>query len=89
MKSIIHKANSRGYEDHGWLKTHHTFSFAGYYEPERMHFGALRVLNDDKVAGGMGFETHPHANMEIVSIPLSGELEHRDNMGNYTVIRQG
>jgi len=86
---IIHKANSRGHADHGWLDTHHTFSFANYYNPERMNFGVLRVLNDDKVAPGRGFGKHPHDNMEIISIPLSGDLEHQDSMGNIAVIRQG
>ncbi len=89
MKSIIHKANSRGFADHGWLKSFHTFSFANYYNPERVHFGTLRVLNDDFVAAGQGFGTHPHDNMEIVSIPLEGDLEHKDSMGNTTVIRNG
>lgn len=89
MKTILHKANTRGHADHGWLDSYHTFSFAGYYDAERIHFGALRVLNDDTVAGGMGFGTHPHDNMEIISIPTSGELEHRDSMGNVQIIRQG
>jgi quercetin 2,3-dioxygenase len=89
MKSIIHKANTRGHASHGWLDSYHTFSFAGYYDPERIHFGALRVLNDDTVAGGMGFGAHPHDNMEIISIPTAGALEHKDNMGNTQVIRQG
>lgn len=89
MKSVLHKAETRGHADHGWLDTYHTFSFAGYYNPERIHFGVLRVLNDDTVAGGMGFGTHPHDNMEIISIPLEGELEHRDSMGNRHVIRAG
>ena len=89
MKSIHHKADSRGHANHGWLDSYHTFSFAGYHDPERVHFGVLRVLNDDKVAGGMGFGTHPHENMEIISIPTSGDLEHFDNMGNKQVIRQG
>ena len=89
MQKVIHRANSRGHANHGWLDTHHTFSFANYRNPERMHFGALRVLNDDHVAAGRGFGMHPHDNMEIVSIPLEGNLEHRDNMGNRTVIRQG
>jgi hypothetical protein len=86
---VIHRANSRGFADHGWLKSHHTFSFAGYHNPERVHFGVLRVLNDDTVKGGMGFGTHPHDNMEIISIPLEGDLEHQDSMGNTTVIRKG
>lgn len=89
MKTIIHKAESRGLAEHGWLQSRHTFSFANYYNPERMHFGVLRVLNDDRVAPGMGFGTHPHQNMEIISIPLEGDLEHRDSMGNTAVIRQG
>ena len=89
MKSIHHKADSRGHANHGWLDSYHTFSFAGYHDPERVHFGVLRVLNDDKVAGGMGFGSHPHENMEIISIPTSGDLEHFDNMGNKQVIRQG
>ncbi len=89
MKSILHKANTRGHADHGWLNSWHTFSFAGYYDPSRIHFGALRVLNDDTVAPGMGFGKHPHDNMEIISIPLEGDLEHGDSMGNSAVIRQG
>lgn len=89
MKTIIHKADTRGFADHGWLKSFHTFSFAGYYDPQRIHFGALRVLNDDTIAGGTGFGTHPHDNMEIISIPLSGDLEHQDSMGNRSVIREG
>jgi len=89
MKSVLHKANTRGHANHGWLDSHHTFSFANYNNPERMHFGVLRVLNDDVVAGGKGFGTHPHDNMEIVSIPLQGDLEHKDSMGNVTVIKQG
>lgn len=88
-KTVLHKANSRGHANHGWLNSFHTFSFANYYDPERMQFGALRVLNDDTVAPGMGFGTHPHKNMEIISIPLSGDLEHKDSMGNVTVIRHG
>lgn len=87
--TVFHKADSRGNADHGWLKSRHTFSFAGYNNPERVHFGALRVLNDDFVAPGMGFGTHPHNNMEIISIPLEGDLEHKDSMGNTTVIRNG
>src|SRR6185369_704020 len=85
----LHKANTRGHADHGWLNAHHSFSFAGYYDPERIHFGALRVLNDDIVAGSMGFGTHPHDNMEIITIPLSGQLEHKDSMGNTGVISKG
>lgn len=87
--SVIHRADSRGKADHGWLLSNHTFSFANYYNPERMHFGVLRVLNDDKVEGGRGFGTHPHDNMEIISIPLEGDLEHKDSMGNTAVIRSG
>jgi len=89
MNSIIHRAETRGHANHGWLDTHHTFSFANYYNPERMHFGVLRVLNDDRVAAGMGFGTHPHDNMEIISIPLEGDLEHKDSMGNVSVIKNG
>lgn len=88
MKTIVHRANERGHANHGWLDSHHSFSFAHYYDPARIHFGALRVLNDDIVQGGMGFGTHPHDNMEIISIPLSGDLEHKDSMGNTGVIRQ-
>ncbi len=87
--TIIHKADTRGDANHGWLHSRHTFSFAGYYDPERIHFGALRVLNDDYVAQGMGFGAHPHDNMEIISIPLEGDLEHKDSMGNSTVIKHG
>lgn len=89
MKKILHKADTRGHADHGWLKANHTFSFAGYYDPERIHFGVLRVLNDDHVEGGMGFGMHPHDNMEIITIPLEGELEHKDSMGNTGVISKG
>lgn len=88
MKTVLHKASTRGHANLGWLDTNHTFSFAHYYNPERIHFGALRVLNDDFVEGGMGFGRHPHDNMEIISIPLSGDLEHKDSMGNSTVIRE-
>ena len=89
MKSVLHKSETRGHANHGWLDSHHTFSFANYHNPERMNFGALRVLNDDQVAPGMGFGTHPHDNMEIVSIPLEGDLEHKDSMGTKAVIKQG
>jgi len=89
MKTILHKAETRGHANHGWLDSHHTFSFANYYNPERMQFGALRVLNDDRVSAGEGFGTHPHDNMEIVSIPLFGDLEHKDSMGNHGVITTG
>lgn len=88
-KTVLHKAESRGDADHGWLHSRHTFSFADYYDPDRVHFGALRVLNDDIVEAGMGFGTHPHSNMEIISIPLEGDLEHKDSMGNVSVIRKG
>lgn len=87
--TVLHKADTRGNANHGWLQSYHTFSFANYYNPERMHFGVLRVLNDDTVQGGRGFGTHPHDNMEIISIPLEGDLEHKDSMGNVTVIRNG
>lgn len=86
---VLHRAKTRGYADHGWLKSFHTFSFASYHHPERMHFGVLRVLNDDTVSAGMGFGKHPHQNMEIISIPLEGDLEHRDSMGNVSIIREG
>lgn len=89
MNTVLHKASTRGHANHGWLDTHHTFSFANYHNPERMHFGVLRVLNDDSVAPGRGFGTHPHDNMEIISIPLEGDLEHKDSMGNVSVIREG
>ncbi len=87
--TILHKANTRGHANHGWLDSHHTFSFANYYNPERMNFGVLRVLNDDRVSEGMGFGTHPHDNMEIISIPLDGDLEHKDSMGNTATIKHG
>jgi hypothetical protein len=89
MKTVVHKAESRGHANHGWLNSWHSFSFASYHNPERMNFGALRVLNDDTVAAGQGFGTHPHQNMEIVSIPLEGDLKHMDSMGNVAVIREG
>ena len=89
MNTVIHKADTRGHANHGWLDSHHTFSFASYYNPERMHFGVLRVLNDDIVSAGKGFSTHPHDNMEIISIPLEGDLEHKDSMGNVTIIKEG
>ena len=89
MKTIYHSAESRGHANHGWLDSYHSFSFGNYYNPEKVHFGALRVLNDDNVSGGMGFGRHPHDNMEIISIPLEGNLEHQDSMGNKTVIKKG
>lgn len=89
MKTVFHAADTRGVANHGWLKSRHTFSFANYHHPDRVHFGALRVLNDDEVAGGGGFGTHPHSNMEIISLPLSGDLAHKDSMGNGSVIKSG
>ena len=89
MNTVLHKAATRGHANHGWLNSHHTFSFANYHNPERMHFGVLRVLNDDTVSAARGFGTHPHDNMEIISIPLEGDLEHKDSMGNVAVIREG
>ena len=89
MRKTVHKSTSRGFADHGWLKSYHTFSFAGYYNKERTHFGFLRVLNDDLVSPGMGFGNHPHDNMEIVSIPLSGSLAHKDSTGNEHIIKTG
>lgn len=89
MKTILHKAEERGFQNHGWLVANHSFSFANYYHPDKIHFGALRVLNDDFVAAGMGFGMHPHANMEIITIPLTGELHHRDSMGNFGAIKKG
>lgn len=89
MKTVLHKANTRGHNSFGWLNSFHSFSFGHYYNPERMHFGVLRVLNDDIVRGGNGFGRHPHDNMEIISIPLEGDLEHQDSMGNIAVIKNG
>ena len=89
MKKVIDRASSRGYFNHGWLKTDHTFSFANYYNPERIHFGALRVLNDDSVDPSMGFDTHPHKNMEVISIPLKGYLRHGDSVQNTKTITPG
>ncbi len=88
MKTVVHKAGTRGHANHGWLNSYHTFSFANYHNPERMSFGVLRVLNDDEVAQGEGFGRHPHDNMEIISIPLDGDLEHKDSMGTVGVIRR-
>ncbi len=88
MKTLLHKANDRGHANHGWLDSYHSFSFASFHDPEKVHFGALRVLNDDTVSGGNGFGKHPHENMEIVSIPLSGDLKHEDSTGRKEVIRQ-
>ena len=89
MNTVLHKANTRGHASHGWLDSYHSFSFANYNNPERMHFGVLRVLNDDLVEAGRGFNMHPHDNMEIISIPLEGDLEHKDSMGNTAVIKEG
>ncbi|MEJ7691937.1 pirin family protein [Daejeonella sp.] len=89
MKKIIHKANDRGIQDHGWLKAAHSFSFAQYQDPSKMHFGLLRVLNDDIVDPGMGFGTHGHDNMEIVTIPLQGSLAHKDSLGSIGNISAG
>ncbi len=87
--TILHKADTRGHAEHGWLESHQSFSFAGYFNPERIQFGMLRVLNDDIVAGGRGFGSHPHDNMEIISIPLEGSLVHEDNLGHRQVVSQG
>jgi hypothetical protein len=89
MKTIVHKANERGHANHGWLNAYHSFSFANWYNPEKVQFGMLRVLNDDTIAAGMGFGTHPHDNMEIITIPLEGDLAHKDSMGNGTTIKSG
>lgn len=86
---VLHKATSRGNANHGWLNAYHSFSFGSWYNPERVQFGVLRVLNDDSIAGGMGFGTHPHDNMEIITIPLEGDLAHKDSMGNSAVIKTG
>ena len=88
-KTTLHKANTRGHANHGWLNAHHSFSFANYYDPARVHFGALRVLNDDTIAPGMGFGKYPHDNMEIITIPLEGAIEHQDSMGHKEVIQSG
>lgn len=89
MKTIFHPAAERGHANHGWLDSYHSFSFAGFYDPNKVHFGALRVLNDDTVKGGFGFSKHPHDNMEIVSIPLVGDLHHQDTTGRDKIIKQG
>lgn len=88
-KQIVYTAESRGHAQHGWLDTYHTFSFANYYDPQRIHFGNLRVINDDFIARGKGFGTHPHDNMEIITIPLSGAIQHKDSMGTSEVIKSG
>jgi quercetin 2,3-dioxygenase len=87
--TVLHKADTRGHADHGWLNAYHSFSFASWYNPDRIQFGVLRVLNDDTIAGGMGFGTHPHDNMEIITIPLEGDLAHKDSMGNESIIKTG
>ena len=87
--TVLHKADTRGHADHGWLNAYHSFSFASWYNPDRVQFGTLRVLNDDTVGAAMGFGTHPHDNMEIITIPLEGDLAHKDSMGNTEVIKNG
>lgn len=89
MKTELHPASERGHANHGWLDSYHSFSFATYFNPAREKFGCLRVLNDDTVSGGTGFDLHPHNNMEIISIILEGALEHRDSLGNVQVITKG
>jgi redox-sensitive bicupin YhaK (pirin superfamily) len=89
MNSVFHPADTRGHANHGWLDAHHSFSFANYYNPERMNFGVLRVLNDDRIAGGGGFPTHPHKEMEIITIPMEGMVEHKDSIGNSGEINAG
>lgn len=89
METVYHAAQTRGHQDHGWLKANHSFSFANWHNPERIQFGALRVLNDDYIAAGTGFGTHPHDNMEIITIPLVGDLTHQDSMGHSAVICEG
>ncbi len=89
MQTIIHRASERGHANHGWLDAHHSFSFANWYDPSKVHFGLLRVLNDDTVDGGQGFGMHPHNDMEIITIILEGALQHKDNMGNGSVIKPG
>jgi redox-sensitive bicupin YhaK (pirin superfamily) len=89
MKKIFHPSNERGHANHGWLNAYHSFSFANWYDENKTHFGLLRVLNDDTIAPGMGFGSHPHDNMEIVTIPFSGVLEHKDSMGNTGQIKPG
>ena len=87
--TVLHKANTRGNANHGWLNAFHSFSFGSWYNPEKVQFGTLRVLNDDTIAAGMGFGTHPHDNMEIITIPLEGDLAHKDSMGNAAIIKTG
>ena len=89
MNKVYHSAETRGHADHGWLNANHSFSFASYYDPNRMNFGALRVLNDDTISPGKGFGKHSHDNMEIITIPLKGDLEHKDSLGNIGAINEG
>ena len=89
MQTQIYKADSRGQADYEWLKANYSFSFANYYNPQQVHFGVLRVLNDDVIAASGGFDTHPHDNMEIITIPLSGQLAHKDSMGHVSYIKSG
>ena len=89
MEKVFHSAKSRGSANHGWLNANYSFSFASYFNPQRSNFGALRVLNDDTISPGKGFGTHPHDNMEIITIPLKGDLEHKDSMGNIGAINEG
>jgi len=89
MKTQLQKSDERGHAQHGWLDTYHSFSFANFYDPKKIRFGLLRVLNDDYIDAGQGFGMHPHDNMEIVTIPLSGALQHRDSMGNSSIIKKG
>lgn len=89
MNFVLHKASTRGHVNHGWLNTYHTFSFADYYNPQRVHFGTLRVINDDTIIGKNGFGMHPHKDMEIITFPLEGALEHKDSMGNVGVVSFG
>lgn len=89
MKTILYPANERGHANHGWLNAYHSFSFANWYHPDKVNFGVLRVLNDDTIAPGMGFGTHPHDNMEIITIPLEGDLAHKDSMENHSIIKHG
>ena len=88
-KIVLYRAESRGNANHGWLKTQHTFSFGGYFDPNRMNFGELRVLNDDEIDGGAGFPMHPHDNMEIITIILEGAIEHKDSMGHTEILKKG
>ena len=89
MNKVYHSAETRGHADHGWLNANHSFSFASFYDPNRMNFGALRVLNDDTISPGKGFGKHSHDNMEIITIPLKGDLEHNDSLGNIGAINEG